>query len=146
MLRKIENAAEIEAGRIRAADGIGRLMEQLAAEREIVGNLILQQPAREPIVAIAGTGIDPEAAAAIGRPAAEILLQPKGKISARRAAARPRCALPLGTSRAGKIAICGHQSSGPGSTRRTFAPSSTSPTPTCMEPPRRVSKANGTIR
>src|SRR6266404_3135982 len=87
VLGEVEEAAEIEAGAISAADDIRGLMEDLAAQRELVGDLALDLPTREPEVLVARAGIDPVAAAAIGRPVAEALLHPERQEFARMACA-----------------------------------------------------------
>ena len=52
-------------------------MEYLAAYGQLLGHLLLQEPAEEPIILVGGVVplIDPIAAAAIGRPIAETFLQ-----------------------------------------------------------------------
>ncbi len=73
---KIVNSAEVETRRLHAADRVRRLVEQFHSERKVVSDLALQHPTHEPVVLIAGAGVDPIAAAAKGRPVAEVLLNP----------------------------------------------------------------------
>jgi hypothetical protein len=64
-------------------------MKDLGAQGEVLGKLVLQQPSREPVVAIARAGVAPESAAAIAGPVSKILLQPDRQESPQLAAAQP---------------------------------------------------------
>ena len=59
-------------------------MEYLAADGQLLGHLLLQEPAEEPIIPVGGVValIDPIAAAAVGRPIAEAFLYPERKVGA----------------------------------------------------------------
>src|ERR1700684_3980192 len=95
---KIVDGAYVEArgglrvNRICGAEGDRRrLVEDFAADSELLRDLTLQQPAEEPVVAICGAVamIDPVTAAAIGGPLAEAFLNPERKIRAHVAGAGP---------------------------------------------------------
>src|SRR6202050_2466382 len=95
---KIVDGAYVEArgglrvNRIRGAESDRRgLVEDFAADSELLRNLTLQQPAEEPVVAICGAVavIDPVTAAAIGGPLAEAFLNPERKIGAHIAGTEP---------------------------------------------------------
>src|ERR1700683_5535309 len=95
---KIVDGAYVEArgglrvNRIRGAESDRRrLVEDFAADSELLRNLTLQQPTEEPVVAIRGAVavIDPVTAAAIGGPLAEAFLNPERKIRAHIASAEP---------------------------------------------------------
>jgi hypothetical protein len=77
VIGEIVDPADIKTYPLRAADFIGRLVEQFHSEREIAGNFAFQYPTRKPEVFIAWAGINPKAAAAKGRPVTNILLQPE---------------------------------------------------------------------
>src|SRR6202161_4674827 len=95
---KIVDGAYVEArgglrvNRICGAEGDRRrLVEDFAADGELLRNLTLQQPAEEPVVAICGAVavIDPVTAAAVGGPLAETFLNPERKIRPHIASAEP---------------------------------------------------------
>src|ERR1700722_15686652 len=95
---EIVDGADVEArgglrvNRISGAEGDRRrLVEDFAADSELLRDLTLQQPAEEPVVAICGAVamIDPVTAAAIGGPIAETFLNPERKIRAHVAGTEP---------------------------------------------------------
>jgi hypothetical protein len=74
----VKLAAKTEAGAIDAINGVGGLMKNLTAERQFIRNLLLQDPAGEPVILIAKiiVLIDPVSAATVRRPIAEAFLHP----------------------------------------------------------------------
>src|SRR5579872_1993548 len=88
----VEASGGLRINRIGGAEGDRRgLVENFAADSELLRNLSLQQPAEEPVVVIFGAGavIDPVTAAAIGGPLAEAFLNPERKIRSHIAGAEP---------------------------------------------------------
>src|SRR5579863_5493907 len=91
MIVDIVDGTEVESGVVLASDRVGGLMEKFAADGELFRDLLLQQPADEPVILIerAAAVIDPIAAAAIGGPIAEAFLQPDRQIDADVTSAQP---------------------------------------------------------
>ena len=64
-------------------------MKDLHAEGEIVGNLALQQPTREPVILVAGAWVNPITATAVSGLFSEILLHPNRQEFLRVASTQP---------------------------------------------------------
>src|SRR5215475_3624780 len=86
---EIVNSSDVESRCLQATYLVGRLMEQFDAEHKFVGDLAPQHPAREPMILVTGSGIDPVAAAAESCPVAEVLLNPDRHESMSPAGAEP---------------------------------------------------------
>ena len=67
---EIVDRADIEARAVPPGLGGRGLVKHFGADCQLLGNLPLQQPAHEKIIAVAGARIDPVAAAAIEQPGA----------------------------------------------------------------------------
>lgn len=76
VIGEIVNPSDIKTRRLLPADLSRCLVEQFHSELKFIDDLALQHLAREPVVLIAGAGVDPVAAAAKGHPVAKILLNP----------------------------------------------------------------------
>ena len=70
------NRSEIDPGSRRLARGGPGICEQFRSEGEDLGNLALDLPAEPPIIPVAGTGIDPVSAPAVGCPWTPAFLDP----------------------------------------------------------------------
>jgi len=74
---EVVDGAEVEPRAVISINRLGALMEYFSGHREFVSDLSLEQPAKKPIILIAGTApVDPITAASIGGPIAKALLNP----------------------------------------------------------------------
>ena len=110
MLVEIVDCADVESRGRPSGGAVGRtecncggLVENFAADRQLLRDLPLQQATDIPIIAINCiiAVVDPVAAAAIARPIAEAFLDPNWKIGSGIAGAETELSFPVGSSISG---------------------------------------------
>ena len=85
---KIVNGADVKFGARPDVHRLGSLVIYFRAYVQFFGHLTLEQPAFIPPVVIAGSGVNPVTAAAVGCPWAKAFLQPHGEESLQMAGAQ----------------------------------------------------------